>query len=30
MKPTLPIWTIPLLLAILGIVVLAGNLGLAV
>ena len=29
MKPTLPIWTIPLLLAILGIVVLAGNLGLA-
>ena len=29
MKPTLPIWTIPLLLALLGIVLLVGNLGLA-
>ncbi len=29
MKPTLPIWTIPLLLALLGIVVLVGNLGVA-
>ncbi len=29
MKPTLPIWTIPLLLALLGIALLVGNLGLA-
>jgi len=29
MKPTLPIWTIPLLLAVLGITLLAGRLGLA-
>ncbi len=29
MRPTLPIWTIPLLLALLGIVLLVGNLGLA-
>lgn len=28
MKPTLPVWTIPLLLAILGIVLLVGNFGL--
>jgi len=29
MKPTLPVWTIPMLLALVGIVVLVGNLGLA-
>ena len=28
MKPTLPVWTIPMLLALVGIVVLVGNLGL--